>query len=164
MGILSWLFPSEADRLRRARDLMARGRFDDARRGLLHCTTPEAEALYDECSAAVDAADAVAAKRQARAAGFQGWKVEVSMKDAQGRARLETLVARELQRAGVDLDDPGIDEAVVRAALSRAEQKARNKGLNSAGSVRLVPLMAGQPPRPGRPGSPRGGGGNERRG
>ena len=32
MGILSWLFPTEDDRLRRARKLMAAGRHEDARR------------------------------------------------------------------------------------------------------------------------------------
>ena len=148
MGILSWFFPSEADRLRKARALMARGRFEDARRGLLHCSTPEAEALYEECSAAVDKADAAATKKRAHAAGFRGWKVEVSMKDAQSRTRLEGLIARELDRAGIDLGTLEIDEAKVKAALSRAEQKARNKGMNTPGSMKLVPVMAGQASRP----------------
>lgn len=142
MGILSWLFPSEEDRLQKVRDLMARGRFEDARRRLLECSSPEAEALYDECSAAVDKADAATLKKRARAAGFRGWKVEVSMKDAQSRTRLEALVARELERSGIDLEAPDIDEAKVKAALSRAEQKARNKGINSPGSMKLVPVVA----------------------
>ena len=94
MGILSWLFPSEEDRLRKARTLMAKGRHEDARRVLLHCTLPEAEALYDACSVAVDKADAVTVKKRARAAGFRGWKIEVSMRDAKGRGQLEALVAR----------------------------------------------------------------------
>jgi hypothetical protein len=143
MGILSWLFPSEADRLRKARALMARGRFEDARRGLVHCTTPEAEALYEECSAAVDKADVAANKTRARDAGFRGWKVEVTMKDAQTRTRLEGLIARELERAGIDLNDFEVDEAKVKAALARAEQKARNKGMNSPGTMKVVPVMAG---------------------
>jgi hypothetical protein len=150
MGLLSWLFPSEADRLRRARALMARGRFEDARRGLVHCTSPEAEALYEECSAAVDKADAAEAKKRAHAAGFRGWKVEVTMKDAQGRARMEALVAKEMERAGIDLSTPEIDEAKVRAALARVQQKARNKGLNSPGTMKLVPVIAGGPARPPR--------------
>jgi hypothetical protein len=49
MGILSWLFPSDADRLRMAWDLMARGRYEDARRRLGHCSSPKFKALYDEC-------------------------------------------------------------------------------------------------------------------
>lgn len=143
MGILSWLFPSEEDRLRRARTLMAKGRHEDARRALLHCGSPEAEALYDACSVAVDKADAVTLKKRARAAGFRGWKVEVSMKDARGRAQLEALVARELTKAGVDLDTPEIDQAAVKAALARAGQKARNKGIAGAGTMKLVPVMEG---------------------
>ena len=154
MGIFSWLFPSEADRLRKARALFARGRYEDARRGLIHCTTPEAEALYDECSAAVDKADAVTVKKRARAAGFRGWKVEVSMRDAQSRARLEALIARELERSGIDLDTPEIDEAKVKAALDRAQQKARNKGMNSPGTMKLVPVMAGEPGPKGAPPTP----------
>jgi hypothetical protein len=143
MGILSWLFPSDADRLRKARDLMARGRYDDARRGLLHCTAPEAEALYDECSRAVDAADAASLKKQARAAGFRGWKVEVSIKDARARAQLEAFIARELAKAGVDLETPQIDEDKVKAVLARAQQKARNKGMTGGGTMKLVPILAG---------------------
>lgn len=143
MGILSWLFPSEEDRLQRARTLMAKGRHEEARRLLLHCSLPEAEVLYDACSVAVDKADAITLKKRARAEGFRGWKIEVSMKDARGRAQLEALVARELTKAGVDLDTPEIDQAAVEAALARAGQKARNKGVAGAAQMKLVPVMAG---------------------
>src|SRR5690348_454307 len=132
MSILSWLFPTEEDRLRSARSLMARGRYEDARRGLLHCKSPEAEALYDECSAAVDRESAASLKKQARAAGFRGWRVDVSMKDPRGKGRLEALVAAELERAGVDLETPEVDQEAVKAAIRRAEQKARNKGIAGA--------------------------------
>ena len=100
--------------------------------------------LYDACSVAVDKADAVSLKKRARAAGFRGWKIEVSMKDARGRAQLEALVARELTKAGVDLDTPEIDQAAVEAALARAGQKARNKGMTGGGQMKLVPVMAGE--------------------
>jgi hypothetical protein len=142
MGILSWLFPSDADRLRTARNLMARGRYEDARKGLVHCAAPEAEALYDECSRAVDAADAVSLDKQARAAGFRGWKVEVSMKDGRARAQLEALIGRELAKAGIDLTTAQIDQEKVKAALARAQQKARNKGIGGVGTMKLVPVMA----------------------
>lgn len=143
MGILSWLFPSDADRLRTARTLMAAGRYEEARKGLVHCKSPEADALYDECSAHVDKATSASLKKQAHAAGFRGWKVEVSMKDARSRARIEALVTRELEKAGIDLAAPDIDQAAAEAALARAGQKARNKGMAGAGTMKLVPIMAG---------------------
>lgn len=145
MGILSWLFPSEADRLAKARALMAKGRYEDARRGLIHCTSPEAEALYDQCSTEVDRADAHIIKKQARAAGFRGYRIDIKMNDAKSRARLEALVAKELAAAGIDLEAPALDEAKVQAALGRAQQKARNKGLTGVGTLRLVPVMAAEP-------------------
>ncbi len=145
MSILSWLFPSEEDRLRTARTLMARGRYEQARRGLLHCKSAEAEGLYDECSVAVDREGAASLKKHARAAGFRGWKVEVTMKDGRGRARLEALIAGELTKAGVDLDTPEIDQEAVQAAISRAERKARNKGIAGAATLKIVPVMEGGP-------------------
>jgi hypothetical protein len=144
MGFLSWIFPSEADRLKSARALMARGRFEDARKGLVHCTSPEAEALYEECSAAVDKADAATNQKRAHAAGFRGWKVEITMKDEKAKAKLLAIVAREIERSGIDLSALQIDEGRVQAALDRAQQKARNKGLNSPGTVKVVPVMAGR--------------------
>jgi UTP:GlnB (protein PII) uridylyltransferase len=147
MGLLSWIFPSEADRLQSARTLMARGRYEDARRGLVHCTSPEAEALYEECSAAVDKADVAANQKRAHAEGFRGWKVEVTMKDEKAKAKLLAIIAREIERSGIDLSALQIDETRVQAALDRAQVKARNKGLNSPGTVKVVPLMAGAPGR-----------------
>jgi hypothetical protein len=147
MGLLSWIFPSEADRLQSARNLMARGRFEDARKGLVHCTSPEAEALYEECSAAVDKADAKANQKRAHAAGFRGWKVEITMKDEKAKAKLSAIIAKELERSGIDLAVLEVDEARVQAALDRAQLKARNKGLNSPGTVKVVPVMAGAPGR-----------------
>jgi hypothetical protein len=142
MGLLSWLFPSEADRLQKARDLMAQGRYEDARRGLVHCTAPEAEALYDACSAAVDEADAKVLEQRARAAGFRGWKVEVSMKDGRTRARLEALITRELARAGIDLGTAALDQAKVDEALARVQKKAQQQGMAGAGTIKLVPITS----------------------
>jgi hypothetical protein len=140
MGILSWLFPSDADRLATARALIAKGRFEDARRGLVHCTSPEAEALYEQCTEAIDQEDAVRTKKVARAAGFRGWRVEVASKER--RRELEAFLLKELARSGLDLESPALDEDAVKAALLRAQQKAVNKGFRGAGSVKLVPVMA----------------------
>jgi hypothetical protein len=60
MGFLSWLFPSDEDRLRKARDLMARGLYGEARRALVGCKATEAAALDDECAAAIAGAAAPA--------------------------------------------------------------------------------------------------------
>jgi hypothetical protein len=143
MSILSWLFPSEEDRLRKARTLMSKGRYEDARRGLIHCKSPEAEALYDQCSTAVDKEDVAAQKKHARAAGFRGWKVEVTMRDARSKAQFEALIVKELVRAGVDLETPEPDQAAVEVAFARAQRKAQNKGLSGNVAVKLVPVMAG---------------------
>ncbi len=143
MGILSWLFPSEADRLRSARDLMARGRYEDARRLILQCKSDEAESLYDVCSAALDKETSAKLKKEARAAGFRGWRVEVTMSDARGKARMEALIATELTKAGVDLETPEIDQEAVQTAIDRAERKARNKGIAGAATLKLVPVMEG---------------------
>ncbi len=147
MGILSWLFPSDADRLHKARALMAKGRYEDARKGLLHCKSPEAEALYDECSTAVDKEDGILAKKRARAQGFRGWRVEATMKRGRGRTELEAFVARELAKTGLDLDTPDLDQAAVKEALARAQRKALNKGMTGATAIKLVPVMAGEPAR-----------------
>jgi hypothetical protein len=140
MGILSWLFPSEADRLATARALMAKGRFEDARRGLVHATSPEAEALYEQCSKAIDQEDLVRTKKVARAQGFRGWRVEVASKER--RRELEAFLLKELEKAGVDLENPALDEDAVKATLLRAQQKALNKGFRGATSVKLVPVIA----------------------
>jgi hypothetical protein len=142
MSILSWLFPSDEDRLRKARRLMSKGRYEDARRGLVHCKSPEAEALYDECSAAVDKEGAAAQTKQARASGFRGWRVEVTMKDARGKAQLEALILKELASAKVSLEALEVDQDAVQAAFGRAERKARNKGIAGAATLKLVPVMA----------------------
>jgi hypothetical protein len=123
---------------------MAKGRWEDARHGLIHCSSPEAEALYDECSRAVDRADAVSLKKRARAAGFRGWKVEVTIRDPRARAQIEALAARELAKANIDLQTPNLDEEAVKKALARVQQKAINKGLTGVGSMKLVPVMASE--------------------
>ncbi len=142
MGILSWLFPTNEDRLATARGLMERGRFEDARRKLLHCSSPEAEKLYDECSAKVDAAEQGVLKKRLVAEGFLGWQAEVTTSDARLKSALEAAIARELADAKVDLLAAQPDEAAVKAALARAERKVRARGRQGAASVRLVPRMA----------------------
>jgi hypothetical protein len=142
MGMLSWLFPTQEDRLKKARRLMERGKYEDARRGLLHCTHPEAEALYDACSKEVEKAEVVTLKKRARANGFRGWRVEISTRDARSKTQLEAFCTRELAKAGIDLETPELDEEAVKAVLAKVHQKASNKGV--AGTVKLVPIIAEQ--------------------
>jgi uncharacterized protein YcgL (UPF0745 family) len=144
MGIWSFLFPSDEDRLRRARALMADGRYEKARETLIHCGAPEAEALYDACSAAVDKAERGSVKKQLAAQGFHGWKVEVSLKSTVRKRELEALVTQELERAGMDLAMPQIDEDVFKAAVTRAQRRARGGG--GGAMVKLVPIE-GRAPR-----------------
>lgn len=140
MGLLSWLFPTDEDRLRKARALMADGRHEAARSRLVHCKLPEAEALYDECSAVLDVKDRATLKKRLAAEGFHGWKIEVTTKSTRRKAELESLIAKELERAGVDLGVPDVDQAAVKQAFTRAERKARGGG-GSAATVRLVPIV-----------------------
>jgi hypothetical protein len=142
MGILSWLFPTDADRLAKARARMAAGKYEDARSALLHCHAPEAEALYDECSAAIDKADRVTTKKRLASAGFHGWKIEVSLSSARQKAQLEALIAQELARAGVDLEMPDIDEDAVKDAFARAQRRAPRGNVRGTGTVKLVPRTA----------------------
>jgi hypothetical protein len=142
MGILSWLFPTEESRLAAAREQMAQGRHDDARKGLIKCTSPEAEALYDECCKALEPSDRAAMKKELAAQGFHGWKVEVDLKEPKRKAELEALIAKEIAKAGVDLDTPDVDQNAVKAAFARAERKAQRPGRGGMGMVRLVPITA----------------------
>ena len=145
MGILSWLFPTEESRLEQARSLMANGRHDDARKGLIKCASPEAEVLYEQCCKALESSDRASLKKQLAAQGFHGWKIEVDLKDPRRKADLEALIAREIARAGIDLDSPDIDQEAVQAAFVRAERKAQRPGRGGTGTVRLVPVT--QPAR-----------------
>ena len=140
MGILTWLFPTEQSRLEHARALMADGRHDDARKGLIKCQSPEAEVLYEACCKALESSDRASLKKELAAQGFHGWKVEVDLKEPKRKAELEALIAKELEKAGVDLGSPDIDEAAVKAAFGRAERKAQRPGRGGMGTVRLVPI------------------------
>jgi hypothetical protein len=140
MGILTWLFPTEESRLQHARDLMADGRHDDARKGLIKCSSPEAEVLYEQCCKALESTDRATLKKELAGQGFHGWKIEVDLKDPKRKADLERLIAAEIARAGLDLDLPDIDQEAVKAAFMRAERKAQRPGRGGMGSVRLVPI------------------------
>jgi hypothetical protein len=141
MGILSWLFPTDDDRLRRARAHMGAGRYADARKILLHCHAPEAEALYDKCSAAVELGDRAQLKKRLAGDGFHGWKIQVDLSSARRKAELEKLIGEELARSGVDLGLPDIDEKVFQAAVARAQRRTRGAGGRETGAVKLVPIV-----------------------
>lgn len=142
MGLLSWFFPSDADHLEKARALMAKGRHDKAREHLMRCSLPEADTLYDECSAAVEKADRADQKKRLTAQGFRGWQIEVTTPSPRRKKELESLVAKEITRAGIDLADPELDQEAVKAAVARAQRKATRTTTTETGTIRLVPLMA----------------------
>jgi hypothetical protein len=143
VSIWSWLFPSDEDLLRRARARMAAGRWVDARKLLVSCKAPEAEALYDECSRNVDKGEEASFKKRLKAEGFHGWKVEVDLKNARAKAEMERLVTEELQRAGVDMAMPEVDQTVFQKALGRAQRRAKVPS-REAGAVKLVPMVDGE--------------------
>jgi hypothetical protein len=140
MGLWSWLFPSDEDRLRRARARMAAGRWEDARKDLIHCQAPEAEALYDECSRHIDKGQAATTKKLLAAEGFHGWKVDVAVKNARLKAEIEGLITEELDKAGVDLGLPEIDQKAFQAAVNKAQRRVRTP-VRERVSARLVPMM-----------------------
>jgi uncharacterized protein YcgL (UPF0745 family) len=137
MGLFSWLFPTDEDRLARVRDLMAAGRYEKARSAAFRLKVPEAEALYDECCKHLEKDDRAKLKQQLSAQGFHGWKIEVNLPNERRRAELEKLIAEELAKAGVDLDLPDVDEKLIQAAVAKAQRRAR-KGNTVSGNVKLV--------------------------
>lgn len=142
MGILSWLFPSDEDRLTRARALMAKGEYEKARASLVQCKAPEAEALYEECCAKLEPQERAAFKKALAGQGFHGYRIEVTTKNPKSKAELEALINEEIARAGVDLGMPDVDSAAVNAAVTRAQkrfQKTRGAG-RDVGMVKLVPI------------------------
>lgn len=141
MGLLSWFFPSDADNLARARALIADGKHEKARKILIHCHAPEAEKLYDECSAVIDKAEAKFVKKQLADAGFHGFKIDVSTKNPKRKKEIEALVAEEMEKAGVDLGLPDIDEKKVRSALAKAQKRASRGATTDVPMVRIVPVI-----------------------
>lgn len=145
MGLFSWLFPTDADRLASARALMAEGRHAKARTYLMRCSLPEAETLYDECCAVVDKAERAVQKKRLVAEGFRGWKIDVSTSNPRVKKELEGLVAKEIAKAGVDLSEPDVDQAALKIAVDRAQRRATRTNGNEVGTIRLVPIVAGTP-------------------
>ena len=136
MGIWSWLCPTETVRLGNARALMEQGKYDKARSQLMRCSSPEAEALYDECSVKIDQKDRTTLVKRLASEGFHGWKIQVDVASAKRKKELEGLVAQELTKAGVDLAMPNVDQDVVKEAVQRAQRRARPG--RDPGTVKLV--------------------------
>jgi hypothetical protein len=143
MGLWSWLFPSDDDRLRRARAHIAKGRHKEARRLLLHCEAPEAEALYDQCSAAIDKSESATTKKRLAAEGFHGWRIEITGVGARRTAELEKLLAEEIAKGGVDLGMPDVDQEALKKAVARAQRRVR-AGAGGSANIKLVPIVAGK--------------------
>jgi hypothetical protein len=142
MGLWAWLFPSDEDHLAAARALMDKGKHEKARERLMRCSLPEAEALYDECSAEVDKADRATLKKRMTAQGFRGWKVEVTTPNARRKKELDGLIAQEITKAGIDLSEPELDQEAVKKAIDRAQRKAARSAGTDTGTIRLVPILA----------------------
>ena len=53
MGLLSWLFPSPEDRIRRAQDLVDRERYADARLEVMDIDHPEALEILEQAERAL---------------------------------------------------------------------------------------------------------------
>lgn len=141
MGLLSWFFPSDAENLEKARALMKEGKHEKARKILAHCNAPEAEKLYDECSVIIDKAEAKFVKKQLADVGFHGFKIEVSSKNPKRKKEIEAIVAEEMEKAGVDLGLPDLDEKKVRAALAKAQKRASRGSTTDVPAVRVVPVI-----------------------
>jgi hypothetical protein len=141
MGLMSWLFPTDEDRLANVRALMAAGRYEKARSAAFRLKSEDAEKLYDECCKHLEKHDAAKMKQELAKGGFHGWKIEVNVASEKRRAELETLIAQELEKAGIDLGMPDIDEKALQAAVNKAQRRAK-KGNASAGNVRLVRVGA----------------------
>jgi hypothetical protein len=78
------------------------------------------------------------------AGGFHGYRVEVSLKNARLKAELEALVAEELERAGIDLGMPDVDQKALQGAVNRAQRRVRRTNGIQTGAVKLVPIVDGQ--------------------
>lgn len=137
MGLLTWLFPTDQSRLESVRALMAAGRFEKARAIAARVTAPEGETLYDECCKHLEKSDRDKIKLELEKQGFHGWKLEIGQVGARRRAELEKLIGEELEKAGVDLAMPEVDPARFKAAVSKAQRRARSGG-QAACTVRLV--------------------------
>jgi len=141
MGLWSWLFPTDADRLAKARALMADGKHKDARAHLMRCKLPEAEALYDECDVHAAKAGRVAEKKRLAGDGFHGWKVEIAIANPRRKRELEALFTQEIEKAGIDLGLPEIDQDALKDAVAKAQRKAIRTGARETGAVKLVPIL-----------------------
>jgi hypothetical protein len=136
VGLLSWLFPNDDDRLASAKASMAAGKYEAARKTLMHCKAPEAEALYDECDREIDKAARAGVKKSLAKQGFHGWKIEIGAKGERRKQELEAQVKKELANAGVDLDLPNLDQDLVKAVLAKVERT-----LKSNATIKIVPVL-----------------------
>ncbi len=137
MGLFTWLFPTDDDRLAKVRRLIAGGHFEKARAIAARLKSHEAEALYNLCSAQLEKSDRQKFKVELEKQGFHGWKIEVGNAGVKRRAELEKLIGEELEKAGVDLGLPEVDEKLFQKAVGKAQRRART-GSAAGASVRLV--------------------------
>jgi hypothetical protein len=140
MGLWSWLFPNQEERLRRVRAKMAAGDYESARKAVMRVKGDEAEALYAECSKHIDVAEKIDVKKKLAAEGFHGWRIDVSARGQKRKTEIEKLVRAELEKVGFDLDLPEMDEAEAKKAVARVQRKIIGAGREPV-EIRLVPLL-----------------------
>lgn len=127
MGLLSWLFPSSADRLSRARDLFARGRYDETRGVLRGVEGPEAEALYEAASERLGVIPAPTPPPTPwLTRRYLHWILEVATADPRLRSKFFKVLAREMISAGINLDRAELDLRAFNGALAEAQQSFRH--------------------------------------
>lgn len=114
MGLLSWLFPSPADRVEKARKALAAGRFADARDEVLDIELPEARDLLVQAETALARANLEAAVAHGRAGDER-------------RVELHLELAEQFHKGGLEEEFRAARRELrgIRAERSEAEKRAK---------------------------------------
>lgn len=116
MGLLSWLFPSPADRVARARKLLASGRAADARLEVLDVDHPDAPAVLQEAETVLCRANLEAAVSYGHAGDERRVELHMELAESFHRGGLEAEF-RETRR----------QLRQIRAEQSEAERRAQEE-------------------------------------
>jgi len=91
MGLLSWLFPSESDRVAKAAALLDRDAFADARLEVLDIDTPEARAIVEKAERALAEHNLDAALSWARAGDVERVQIHLELANQFKRPDMDDL-------------------------------------------------------------------------
>lgn len=145
MGLLGWLFPKPADKIAKARKLMADERFAEARMAVLDVDDPEAEAVVAEAEAALVRVNLERAVQRARAGDAEQAQSHLELAEqfhAGGQEALFEQTQAEMQRIAVDSARDAVWDDLV-AAAERRRKLGDDPGdfarsaLDGEGAVRL---------------------------